>query len=76
MRADVSADYLRASEAISTTAITEILATNFPLPKLKPPPVRKTISAIALERLHSAQTIKELKKLEEHQKRGSGKEHH
>jgi hypothetical protein len=74
IRVGVSANYLRSNEAVSTTAITEILATNFPFPKLKPPPARRTISAAALQRFHSAQASKELKKLKKQLKKGQRRE--
>jgi hypothetical protein len=76
LRVNLSANYLRSSEAISTTATTEILATNFPFPKLRPPPARRTISIVALERFRSEQESKELKKLKEHRKHTSNKRHH
>jgi hypothetical protein len=54
VRVDLSANYLRSNEAVTTTTITEILATNFRFPKLKPPPAKRTISAAALQGLSHA----------------------
>ncbi len=62
VRVDVSANYSRSNEAVSATSTTEILATNFPFSALKPPPARRTIGAAALQRLHSVQISKALKK--------------
>jgi hypothetical protein len=73
VRVDINANYRSASEAVSTTTVTEILATNFPFPKLKPPPVKRTISAAALQRFRTAQASKELEKLKKHRKHASGK---
>jgi hypothetical protein len=76
VRVDVSANYSRSNEAVSATSTTEILATNFPFPVLKPPPAKRTISAAALQRFHSAQLSKELKKLKKRREHTSGKKKH
>lgn len=72
VRENVSANYLRSNEAVTTTGTTEILATDFPFSALRPPPAKRTISAAALQRFRSAQLSKELKKIKkrhEHNKK-------
>lgn len=62
VRVSVSDDYLRSNEAITATATTQILATDFPFPTLRPPSRKRTISADALRRFDSARLSKELRK--------------
>jgi hypothetical protein len=73
VRVDVNANYSSSNEAVSSTSTTEILATNFPFPALKPPPTKRTISAAVLQRFHSAQLNKELKKLKKRRKHGAAR---